>query len=64
MQNYRFMSLMIVLALVLSVAGMSMAQDDIVVRVWTGSSSPVEMNLKKRRLQHSKKPILVSPLNY
>ncbi|MBL8121065.1 MAG: extracellular solute-binding protein, partial [Anaerolineae bacterium] len=43
----RFVALALVLVVILSVSGLVAAQDPVVLRVWTGSSSPAENAFKE-----------------
>jgi multiple sugar transport system substrate-binding protein len=49
MRNYRFITLMLIVILLLSV-GIAVAQEPITLRVWTGSSSPVENEFKEAQI--------------
>jgi multiple sugar transport system substrate-binding protein len=49
--NYRFVAALLVVSLMLSLVSVVVAQDDpIVLRVWTGSSSPVENEFKEAQI--------------
>lgn len=47
---YRFSAVILVTALLLSLVGFTAAQDTITLRVWTGSSSPVENEFKEAQI--------------
>jgi multiple sugar transport system substrate-binding protein len=49
MRNYRFITLMLIVVLLLSV-GIAVAQEPVTLRVWTGSSSPVENEFKEAQI--------------
>lgn len=49
--NYRFLSVLLIAALALSIASAALAQDEAVtIDVWTGSSSPVENEFKEAQI--------------
>jgi multiple sugar transport system substrate-binding protein len=48
--TFRFTTVMLVMALLLSVFGAVAAQDGVTLRVWTGSSSPVENEFKEAQI--------------
>jgi multiple sugar transport system substrate-binding protein len=49
MRNYRFMALMLILAILLSAVSVVVAQE-VTIDVWTGSSSPVENEFKEAQI--------------
>jgi multiple sugar transport system substrate-binding protein len=49
MRNYRFVTLMLIVVLLLSV-GIAVAQEPVTLRVWTGASSPVEDEFKNAQI--------------
>ena len=48
--KYRLIALFLVLATLLSLSGAVLAQDTVTLRVWTGSSSPVENEFKEAQI--------------